>query len=264
MTARSEAEDFQAVGVRLRETMVTFAGEVAHADLVPESTEDRRVRTRPLGHQLPGAPSAAINRLSSSDQGGGIQLVEHLVICRSRAVASFDVLRYPIRKEAVSVGGDRCFDAAHAPDLLDDRRLAGLQPLAVEVGKLYVRQRLRGGRQQPKRRVTDEVRIQKVCTGAGREDVGVSQVVSGSLVLDLALVSFEMSVRFAIVFTSTLFRCSRLGCAPISAMRRCLHSVHHRTDDPRSRAFRRSEGPVVPFAHSSSATRFPRPLAMAC
>jgi hypothetical protein len=34
-TAR-EAEDYQAVGVRLRECLVSFAGEVANQDLVPD------------------------------------------------------------------------------------------------------------------------------------------------------------------------------------------------------------------------------------
>src|ERR1035437_9518237 len=36
MGTSREAEDFQAVGVRLRECLVTFAGEIADADLVPE------------------------------------------------------------------------------------------------------------------------------------------------------------------------------------------------------------------------------------
>jgi hypothetical protein len=39
MVTSREAEDFQAVGVRLRETMVTFAGEIADVDLVPEGSE---------------------------------------------------------------------------------------------------------------------------------------------------------------------------------------------------------------------------------
>ena len=39
MTTSREAEDFQAVGVRLRECLVSFAAEVADADLVPEGTE---------------------------------------------------------------------------------------------------------------------------------------------------------------------------------------------------------------------------------
>jgi hypothetical protein len=36
MTTGREAEDFQAVGVRLRECLVSYAGEVASDDLVPE------------------------------------------------------------------------------------------------------------------------------------------------------------------------------------------------------------------------------------
>jgi len=36
MTTSREAEDFQAVGVRLRECMVTFAAEIADEDLVPD------------------------------------------------------------------------------------------------------------------------------------------------------------------------------------------------------------------------------------
>ncbi len=39
MTNSREAEDFQAVGVRLRECMVTFASEIADADLVPKGVE---------------------------------------------------------------------------------------------------------------------------------------------------------------------------------------------------------------------------------
>ena len=39
MTVSREAEDFQAVGERLRECLVSFASEVADADLVPEGTE---------------------------------------------------------------------------------------------------------------------------------------------------------------------------------------------------------------------------------
>lgn len=39
MATGREAEDFQAVGVRLRECLVSFASEVADADLVPEDTE---------------------------------------------------------------------------------------------------------------------------------------------------------------------------------------------------------------------------------
>jgi hypothetical protein len=39
MTTSREAEDFQAVGIRLRECMVTFATEIADDDLVPEGTE---------------------------------------------------------------------------------------------------------------------------------------------------------------------------------------------------------------------------------
>lgn len=39
MTTSQEAEDFQAVGVRLRECLVSFAGEIADADLVPDGTD---------------------------------------------------------------------------------------------------------------------------------------------------------------------------------------------------------------------------------
>jgi hypothetical protein len=39
MTTSREAEDFQAVGVRLRECLVSFASEIADVDLVPEGTE---------------------------------------------------------------------------------------------------------------------------------------------------------------------------------------------------------------------------------
>jgi hypothetical protein len=39
MTTSREAEDFQSVGVRLRECMVTFASEIADPDLVPEGDE---------------------------------------------------------------------------------------------------------------------------------------------------------------------------------------------------------------------------------
>jgi hypothetical protein len=39
MATSREAEDFQAMGVRLRECLVSFAVEVADADLVPEGTE---------------------------------------------------------------------------------------------------------------------------------------------------------------------------------------------------------------------------------
>ena len=38
MTTGREAEDFQAVGVRLRECLVTYASEIADANLVPEDT----------------------------------------------------------------------------------------------------------------------------------------------------------------------------------------------------------------------------------
>jgi hypothetical protein len=39
MITSQEAEDFQGVGVRLRECMVSFAGEIADADLVPDGTD---------------------------------------------------------------------------------------------------------------------------------------------------------------------------------------------------------------------------------
>jgi hypothetical protein len=39
MSTSQEAEDFQAVGVRLRECMVTFASEIADDDLVPANAE---------------------------------------------------------------------------------------------------------------------------------------------------------------------------------------------------------------------------------
>jgi hypothetical protein len=39
MTTTREAEDFQTVGVRLRECLVTYASEIAHDDLVPDGTE---------------------------------------------------------------------------------------------------------------------------------------------------------------------------------------------------------------------------------
>lgn len=39
MTTGREAEDFQAVGVRLRECLVSFAAEIANPDLVPEGNE---------------------------------------------------------------------------------------------------------------------------------------------------------------------------------------------------------------------------------
>jgi len=42
MATSREAEDFQAVGVRLRECLVTYATEISDTDLVPEGTEPPR------------------------------------------------------------------------------------------------------------------------------------------------------------------------------------------------------------------------------
>lgn len=63
MGAATEAEDFQAVGVRLRECLVSFAGEIANEDLVPEGTAVPRGSdvvgwTGLLADQLARGPSA--------------------------------------------------------------------------------------------------------------------------------------------------------------------------------------------------------------
>jgi hypothetical protein len=65
MTTSREAEDFQAVGVRLRECMVTFAGEIADADLVSGGEQP------PKGADVVGWSNLVADRLaagSSSEQ----------------------------------------------------------------------------------------------------------------------------------------------------------------------------------------------------
>jgi hypothetical protein len=65
MTTSREAEDFQAVGVRLRECLVSFAGAIADADLVPDGVES------PKGADVVGWTKLLADRLargSSSEQ----------------------------------------------------------------------------------------------------------------------------------------------------------------------------------------------------
>jgi hypothetical protein len=65
MTTSREAEDFQTVGVRLRECLVTYAVEIADDDLVPEGTE------APKGANVVGWTNLLVQRLatgSSSQQ----------------------------------------------------------------------------------------------------------------------------------------------------------------------------------------------------
>jgi hypothetical protein len=59
MTSSREAEDFQAVGVRLRECLVSFAAESADADLVPKGTEP------PKKADVVGWSNLLIDRLAS-------------------------------------------------------------------------------------------------------------------------------------------------------------------------------------------------------
>jgi hypothetical protein len=63
MTTSREAEDFQAVGVRLRECLVSFAGEIADADLVPEGT------TAPLGASVVEWSNLLADRLAPGTHG---------------------------------------------------------------------------------------------------------------------------------------------------------------------------------------------------
>jgi hypothetical protein len=67
MVTSREAEDFQAVGVRLRECMVTFAGEIADGDLVPAGTE------APKKADVVGWSELLINHLASSSSGGQLR-----------------------------------------------------------------------------------------------------------------------------------------------------------------------------------------------
>lgn len=65
LTTGREAEDFQAVGVRLRECLVSYAAEIADDDLVPEGTEP------PKGADVVGWTNLLAQRLaadSSSEQ----------------------------------------------------------------------------------------------------------------------------------------------------------------------------------------------------
>ena len=65
MTTGREAEDFQSVGVRLRECLVTYASEIADADLVPDGT------TPPKGADVVAWSALLADRLapgSSSEQ----------------------------------------------------------------------------------------------------------------------------------------------------------------------------------------------------
>lgn len=59
LTTSREAEDFQAVGVRLRECLVSYVGEVADDDLVPESTEP------PKGADVVGWTNLLVGRLAA-------------------------------------------------------------------------------------------------------------------------------------------------------------------------------------------------------
>lgn len=63
LSAAGEAEDFQAVGVRLREWLVSFASEVANQDLVPDGAETPKAAnvvewTDLLADRLAGGPGA--------------------------------------------------------------------------------------------------------------------------------------------------------------------------------------------------------------
>jgi ribosomal protein L32 len=65
MTTSREAEDFQAVGVRLRECLVSYVAEIADDELVPENTE------APKGSDAVGWTNLLVKRLapgSSSEQ----------------------------------------------------------------------------------------------------------------------------------------------------------------------------------------------------
>jgi hypothetical protein len=63
MSTSQEAEDFQAVGVRLRECMVTFASEIADIDLVPARAE------APKKADLVGWSELLVNHLTSGSSG---------------------------------------------------------------------------------------------------------------------------------------------------------------------------------------------------
>ena len=63
MTTSREAEDFQAVGIRLRECLVSFGGEIADADLVPEGT------TAPLGASVVEWSNLLADRLAPGTHG---------------------------------------------------------------------------------------------------------------------------------------------------------------------------------------------------
>ena len=63
MSDSREAEDFQAVGVRLRECMVTFASEIADVDLVPSGAE------APKKADVVGWSELLVNHLASGSSG---------------------------------------------------------------------------------------------------------------------------------------------------------------------------------------------------
>lgn len=67
-----EAEDFQAVGVRLRESLVTYVAEVADDDLVPEGTE------RPKGANVKAWTSLVISYLVAGSSSADKQLRSYL------------------------------------------------------------------------------------------------------------------------------------------------------------------------------------------
>lgn len=67
-----EAEDFQAVGVRLRESLVTYVSEVADDDLVPEGTE------RPQGANVKAWTSLVIDHLAAGSSSVDKQLSGYL------------------------------------------------------------------------------------------------------------------------------------------------------------------------------------------
>lgn len=67
-----EAEDFQAVGVRLRESLVTYVAEVSDDDLVPEGTE------RPKGADVKAWTSLVINYLVTGSSSADKQLRSYL------------------------------------------------------------------------------------------------------------------------------------------------------------------------------------------
>jgi hypothetical protein len=71
--AAREAEDFQAIGMRLRECLVSVAGEVAHDDLVPEGTQ------APRGADVVGWLRLLMGRLAGGRESAQLRSYLHKV-----------------------------------------------------------------------------------------------------------------------------------------------------------------------------------------